>query len=89
MPSRNEGFPNVLNEMILLNKNILSTKCVEDISKMSWILTCEPNDENSMITMLKKLNSNFQLTTIQETKRSNYIKNLSYSSYFDKFKTIQ
>ena len=89
LPSRNEGFPNVLNEMILLNKNILSTKCVEDISKMSWILTCEPNDENSMITMLKKLNSNFQLTTIQETKRSNYIKNLSYSSYFDKFKTIQ
>lgn len=82
VPSRFEGFPNVLNEMILLNNNVGCSRCIEKVLEMNWILTCESNQVESLALMLQELNRNKPLTSEQSSKREEYIRKLSSHEYF-------
>ena len=80
--SRIEGFPNILNEMIYLNSNVVSTICVPEISGMKFIIRSLPNDVESLGNALCELNlSGNEFHKMNSLDRSNYLQQLEVSKY--------
>lgn len=82
--SRIEGFPNILNEMIYLNNNILSTICVPEISNIDFIFTCLSNDIDSLGVSLNCLLINSFSSEDIVINKMDYLRQLSTSKYIQK-----
>lgn len=82
LPSRIEGFPNILNEMIYLNENVLSTICVPEISNLDFISICLPNDIDSLGTSLLNLIDSKVISYEKRLKRIDYLDKLDSDVYF-------
>jgi glycosyltransferase involved in cell wall biosynthesis len=54
VPSRIEGFPNVLLQEMSQNEKVVSTLCAGDIDKLDGIFTCRPNDEDDLLRAMKE-----------------------------------
>ncbi|WP_214225526.1 glycosyltransferase [Pedobacter sp. B4-66] len=59
-----EGFPNVLLEMLALNKAVVSTLCAGGISAIPYIQTAKVNDVEELALAIEK--------TLQQTDQSGY-----------------
>jgi glycosyltransferase involved in cell wall biosynthesis len=80
--SRVEGFPNILNEMVYLNNNVLSTICVPDIASINFIIRCLPNDSDSLGNALCELNlRNNKIRNLFSSERNCYLEQLEVSNY--------
>lgn len=78
--SKIEGFPNVLNEMIYLNDNILSTICVPEISKLEFISVCLPNCVDSLGKSLTTLND-YCPSNIDLQKKIKYLSTIDLENF--------
>lgn len=68
LPSRSEGFPNVLLQMMCVNDTVVSTKCTDTIDEIEGIILSEINDINDLSA--KVINA---LSLNQTEKRNNRI----------------
>ncbi len=80
--SRIEGFPNVLNEMIYLNNNVLSSLCVPEIKNLEFILTEDINNIQKYKKALMNLFCKKKL--IGKTERNEYLKKIDLRTYVEK-----
>lgn len=81
--SRIEGFPNVLNEMIYLNDNILCTICVPEIAKFDFINVCVPNCVDSLGRSLGTLKDYFP-TKNDIQKKNKYLLTVDLENFVNK-----
>jgi glycosyltransferase involved in cell wall biosynthesis len=81
--SKIEGFPNVLNEMILLNDRVLSSYCVPEVSSMDFILKSSIYDivdfSNNLVELM-----GFEFFSKMEAKKT-YLESLEPSVFFNRF----
>lgn len=83
LSSRVEGFPNVLNEMILLNPNVLSSFCVPEVESLGFILKEEIEDIVKFSEALEELGSDLS----SSSGRLNYIESLRPEHFFNSLKS--
>ena len=86
LPSRLEGFPNVLLEMMALSERVVSTRCADGIEEMPGIFTCNINNSNELkakideaiacdeIELLKRKDE--MELFVQKLDVSNFVKNV-------------
>lgn len=80
--SRHEGFPNTLHQMMLLNDRVGSTRCAGDVESLPGILTCEPDSEDELCHLLKRLAS-YYLTESDKLRKVAYLNSISSETYLN------
>lgn len=76
-----EGFPNVLLQMMALNKSVVSTLCADGIGDFESVVTCEVNDENALADALEIQLMNGESAT--ENKNIEFISSRSPSNFLE------
>jgi glycosyltransferase involved in cell wall biosynthesis len=67
-----EGFPNVLLQMMALNKSVVSTLCADGIDEFESVVTVKVNDENALAAAIE--------SQLKMSKSSDKNKNIEFIS---------
>ena len=85
--SKIEGYPNVLNEMIYLNENVLSSFCVPEVRNLDFLVKSDIFKISEFSNAMLILNENAKNIIVEDT-RSSYIDSLKPEFFFDRIFSV-